>query len=231
MEREQFTFYRSFWEAMKALPKKDQFPFVMAVCSYALDGESKPLTGAPYASFLLVKPVLDKASKRASNGKQGGSKPKANRKQTESKTEANEKQTESQKEGEKEREKEKEKEVEVEVEGDTPHIPPPPPDCASVQNAYLDRINPCASQASLNALCEYARKMGPEVCLRAMDIALDEKKATWSYIRAILQDKYDRGVRCLEDWDALLEGRSSTRKGTRQSWSELAAELDREVGQ
>lgn len=73
--------------------------------------------------------------------------------------------------------------------------------------------------------------MGPEVCLRAMDIALDEKKATWSYIRAILQDKYDRGVRCLEDWDALLEGRSSTRKGTRQSWSELAAELDREVGQ
>lgn len=230
MEREQFTFYRSFWEAMKALPKKDQLPFVMAVCSYALDGESKPLTGAPYASFLLVKPVLDKASKRASNGKQGGSKPKANRKQTESKTEANEKQTESQKEGEKEREKEKE--VEVEVEGDTPHIPPPPPDCASVQNAYLDRINPCASQASLNALCEYARKMGPEVCLRAMDIALDEKKATWSYIRAILQDKQDRGVRCLEDWDALLEGRSSsTRKGTRQSWSELAAELDREVGQ
>lgn len=62
MEREQFTFYRSFWEAMKALPKKDQLPFVMAVCSYALDGESKPLTGAPYASFLLVKPVLDKAS-------------------------------------------------------------------------------------------------------------------------------------------------------------------------
>lgn len=220
MEREQFTFYRSFWEAMKALPKKDQLPFVMAVCSYALDGESKPLTGAPYASFLLVKPVLDKASKRASNGKQGGSKPKANRKQTESR-----------KEGEKEREKEKEVEVEVEVEGDTPHIPPPPPDCASVQNAYLDRINPCASQASLNALCEYARKMGPEVCLRAMDIALDEKKATWSYIRAILQDKQDRGVRCLEDWDALLEGRSSTRKGTRQSWSELAAELDREVGQ
>lgn len=229
MEREQFTFYRSFWEAMKALPKKDQLPFVMAVCSYALDGESKPLTGAPYASFLLVKPVLDKASKRASNGKQGGSKPKANRKQTESKTEANEKQTESQKEGEKEREGERE--VEVEVEGDTPHIPPPPPDCASVQKAYLDRINPCASQASLNALCEYARKMGPEVCLRAMDIALDEKKATWSYIRAILQDKYDRGVRCLEDWDALLEGRSSTRKGARQSWSELAAELDREVGQ
>ena len=109
MEREQFTFYRSFWEAMKALPKKDQLPFVMAVCSYALDGESKPLTGAPYASFLLVKPVLDKASKRASNGKQGGSKPKANRKQTESKTEANEKQTESQKEGEKERERERER--------------------------------------------------------------------------------------------------------------------------
>ena len=93
MEREQFTFKRSFWEAMKALPKKDQLPFITAILAYVFEEESKPLSGAPYASFLLVKPVLDKASKRAANGKQGGSKAKANAKQIESKTEANKKQT------------------------------------------------------------------------------------------------------------------------------------------
>lgn len=110
--RDQFTFYRSFWEALKALPKKDQLPFVTAVCAYALDGESKPLSGAPLASFLLVKPILEKASKNAANGKQGGSKTKANCKQGGSKTE----QTGS----EKENEGEKENEIEIEHECDTP---------------------------------------------------------------------------------------------------------------
>lgn len=112
--REQFTFYRSFWEALKALPKKDQLPFVTAVCAYALDGESKPLSGSPYASFLLVKPILDKAAKKSANGKQGGSKPKANGK----KGGSNQEQNESHIEGE----KEVEKEIEVEIENDSLYI-------------------------------------------------------------------------------------------------------------
>lgn len=112
--REQFTFYRSFWEALKALPKKDQLPFVTAVCAYALDGESKPLSGAPYASFLLVKPILDKASKKSANGKKGGSKPKANGKQGGSNQEQNESHIEG--------EKEVEKEIEVEIENDSLYI-------------------------------------------------------------------------------------------------------------
>ena len=103
MERDQFTFYRSFWEALKVLPKKDQLPFVTAICTYVFEGESKPLTGQASASFLLVKPILDKASKKAANGKRGGSKPKANRKQTESNIEG-----EIEVEGEVEREKESE---------------------------------------------------------------------------------------------------------------------------
>lgn len=107
MEREQFTFYRSFWEALKELPKKDQLPFVMAICAYAFGEESKPMTGAASASFLLVRPVLDKANKRSASGKQGGSKPKANGKQTE----ANQKQTARDIEGEREEEREIEKDI------------------------------------------------------------------------------------------------------------------------
>ena len=120
MEREQFTFYRSFWEATKALPKKDQLSFLIALCSYAFGEESKPPTGSAYASFLLVKPILDKASKKAANGKQGGSKREANGKQTRSKPQANGKQTESQIEGE----KEGERDIEVEVEKENPPYPP-----------------------------------------------------------------------------------------------------------
>ena len=78
MEREQFTFYRSYYEALKKLSKRDREQAIMAICAYALDEEEIPLSGAAAVVFLLVKPTLDTGRKRASSGKQGGSKPKAN---------------------------------------------------------------------------------------------------------------------------------------------------------
>ena len=217
--RDQFTFYRSFWEALKALPKKDQLSFVLAIGSYVFEEESKPATGAAAASFLLVKPILDKASKRAASGKQGGSKPKANRKQTEE----NRKQTESEKEGEVEGEKEIEGEVEREVEVELENecccypLPPTPPtdDAAIVEADYLKRVNKEASPASLEELRGFVKALGKDVCLRAIDIALDSKKATWPYIRAILRDKQQRGVECLADWDALEAKRETGGKATK----------------
>lgn len=106
-KRDQFTFYRSFWEALKSLPKKDQLPFVMAICSYVFERECKQPAGSAAAAFLLVKPILEKANKKAASGKLGGSKQKANAKQTESK----QKQTESHIEGEREEEREIEKDI------------------------------------------------------------------------------------------------------------------------
>ena len=105
-ERGQFTFYRSFWDAIKGLPKKDRLPILESIISYALDGnEPRNLSQSQSAFFLLVKPTLDSSRKKAANGKQGGSKPKANRKQTQ-----------REKEGEIEKEKENEKEIEIENE-------------------------------------------------------------------------------------------------------------------
>lgn len=104
--RKQFTFYRSFWEAVQTLPKKDRLPVLEAIISYALDGaDPQGLTAGQSAFFLLVKPNLDSSRKKAASGKQGGSKPQANRKQTASK-----------KEREEEDEKEKENEIENEKE-------------------------------------------------------------------------------------------------------------------
>lgn len=109
-ERKQFTFYRSFWEAIKGLPKKDRLPILEAIISYGLDGETpSSLSQSQFAFFLLVKPVLDTGRRKASNGKQGGSKQKANGKQTTSEKELEiEKEIEIEIEREKEKEKEKE---------------------------------------------------------------------------------------------------------------------------
>lgn len=77
------------------------------------------------------------------------------------------------------------------------------PETASVIADYASRVNPAASPRCLAELEAFARAMGPEVCRRAIDIALDERKATWSYIRAILRDKQAKGVKSLADWEAL----------------------------
>ena len=107
--RGQFTFYKSYWDAIEELPAKSQLPILRAIIRYALFGqEPVNLPSTCRAVFLLVKPTLDASRKKAANGKHGGSKPKANGKQTEAPT----KQTE------REKEKEGEKENEVEIEGE-----------------------------------------------------------------------------------------------------------------
>lgn len=116
MERSQFTFYRSYYEAIKALPKKDQTAVVLAICAYALDYEEPKLSGTASAIFALVRPTLDASRKKAESGKRGGE-----AKQTESKPEANAKQTAREKENKKEKEGEKEKENENEC-----YTPKPP---------------------------------------------------------------------------------------------------------
>ena len=208
MERGQFTFYRSFWDAMKALPKKDRLPFVTAICEYAFDDGFAPPSGAAGASFLLVKPILDKARKKAENGKQGGSKTKSNKKQI-----LNEKEVEKEIEIEKEMEVETEVENECYIGHDTHTAVLSPDPVATVLSDYLNRINPTASSSSLDELRGYAEDMGPDVCKRAFDIALDAKKPTWPYIRAILRDKLQRGVKCLADWDALETEREKKKPG------------------
>ena len=107
-ERGQFTFYRSFWEAVKGLPKKDRLPILESIIEYALDGKAPSgLSQSQSAFFLLVKPNLDASRKKAASGKQGGSKPKAKGKQT---------QREEEKENEIENEEENEEEIEKEYE-------------------------------------------------------------------------------------------------------------------
>lgn len=102
--RKQFTFYRSYYDAIQELPKKDQSALILAVCAYAIyEEEPNGLSPAASTAFKLIRPTLDAGRKKSSSGKQGGSKPKANGKQTE-----------REKEVEVEIEKEYEEEVEVE---------------------------------------------------------------------------------------------------------------------
>lgn len=68
--RSQFTFYRSFWEAVQSLPKKDRLPVLEAIISYALDGVvSNRLTKKQMLSFLVIKPDIERERREAAEGR------------------------------------------------------------------------------------------------------------------------------------------------------------------
>lgn len=117
MERNQFTFYRSYRDALRALNAKDFKAVVLAICDYALDESEPCLSGVPHAVFTLIRPTLDSGRNKAANRQ---NKTKTKEEQSGNKSE----QTRKEKEGEKEREGEREKEREKENDSSPPIVPP-----------------------------------------------------------------------------------------------------------
>lgn len=88
-ERNQFTFYSSFLDAVNSLPKHEQGRALRAIVVYGLDREEMPLKGSAKGIFAVVRPVLEAGWKKAMMGSLGGLSPhfasQANGKQDESK--------------------------------------------------------------------------------------------------------------------------------------------------
>lgn len=91
---------------------------------------------------------------------------------------------------------------------------PTPPTESRACDAFMAKISPSPSSASMQELLEFEREMGSEVCLRAIDAALDNNARTWSYVRAILRAKKEAGVRSIEDWNR-MEAQHMDRKQRR----------------
>lgn len=102
MDNNSFVFYRSFAEAIVKLDPDECKACLIALCSYALDGEENAGTPTAEMFLTLVKPQIDANEQRREAGRRGG---KATQKQNEANTkqtkanvkqnEANAKQTEA----------------------------------------------------------------------------------------------------------------------------------------
>ena len=98
MERDSFVFYRSYRDALRTLPKRDQLNALNAVMDYALDGEDPEVSGSASGMFMLIKPQIDANNRKYENGRKGaqygvkGGRPK-NPKETPSEPLANPKET------------------------------------------------------------------------------------------------------------------------------------------
>lgn len=70
--RKQFTFYSSFWEAVKELPEKEGNAVLRAICAYALEEDERELSSMGRIVFSLIKPTLDTAARKSAGGRKSG---------------------------------------------------------------------------------------------------------------------------------------------------------------
>lgn len=166
MERKQFTWYRSYYDALKELPAEEFRDIVLAVCAYALDGEEAELSGVARAIFTLIRPTLEVGRSKAENrsraeqtplsAEQTGNRPEQTKNKPEQ-TQNKRKQTDNKPEQTR-KEKEKEKEREKESENDSYCSPPPPsaskrfvpPTLAEVQSYVAQRQSPVDPQGFID---------------------------------------------------------------------------------
>ena len=173
MERKQFTWYRSYYDALKELPAEEFRDIVLAVCAYALDGEEPELSGVARAIFTLIRPTLEVGRSKAENrsraeqtslsAEQTGNRPEQTKnkpEQTQNKPEqtGNKPEQTRNKPEQTRKEKEKEKEREKESENDSYCSTPPPsgpkrfvpPTLAEVQSYVAQRQSPVDPQGFID---------------------------------------------------------------------------------
>lgn len=68
-----------------------------------------------------------------------------------------------------------------------------------VMSAYMDKISAMPSTVVAAEIKAFLSVMSADAVLHAIDYAVDERKYSWSYIRAILRDYKRRGLTSLED--------------------------------
>lgn len=220
VSRTQFTFYESFYKALARIRKgADRAKAYDAIARYALYGEEPEgtLPDSVGAVFESVRPILDVAGRKSDAGK---------KRKNRTKTDGSKKETEAeQTEAEPKQELEIEQDIDIDLGLEQKLISPPSPDGEVVDiapasaeaiggkavSAYMAKISPTPSPSSMRELLEFERELGTEVCLRAIDAALDANVRTWPYVRAVLEDKLCRGIRSGEDWDRLEAARMTAK--------------------
>ena len=196
MKREQFTFYRSYYEALKDLPEKERAKVLFAILDYALDEQTpNELTGVCSACFKLIRPTLDSGRIKAANRK---NKTKTNEEQNGNETETKPEQKRKEKEGEKEGECEKEREGESEYDSSNPQTPLDLTDDelreirqeqAEVETAARRVGLPASTLADQDCMDSLRAEHGADNLLKAIGKlqGAPEKSRNWRYIGGILR--------------------------------------------
>lgn len=198
MNRNQFTFYDSFYRAVKRIRKPaDRAMAYDAICAYALTGEEPDIEKMPDSVaivFEMIKPNLVASRRKAESGKRGGE-----TKQTASKTEAKPKQ-----EKEQEKEQEQVQDKEQMLSPKPPRAKFTPPTVDEVQAYCLERRNGIDAQ-------------------HFVDYYAQQK---WRLSNGNAMADWKAAVRTWESRDRIRPSHKPAEQPKRKSWADIAAEME-----
>lgn len=89
---------------------------------------------------------------------------------------------------------------------------------------YCEKISAIPSTSCISELVGFSERLGAELCLRAIDIALDANARDWRYVKAILQRWQEAGYQTLADVDRAeaerqrKKGKASDTVGDKNEW-------------
>lgn len=93
-----------------------------------------------------------------------------------------------------------------------------------VMTLYFDHIDSFPSQTSREMLKGYVSRLGPDVCERAIERAIDAGARKWTYIHAILKNCEKDGIRSIADWEkkeAKYSERNKKKSGKPKTFAEM----------
>lgn len=204
MARDSFIFYRSFYEAISELPKENQADTYNAIMQYALNQEEIELTGISKAIFSLVKPQLDANYKKYENGKQKKSKTEAKQKQTKSKIGTNVNENVNVNVNENVNVNDNENVGDSCVDG-----------LQKVVDFYNENIG-LITPYGLEVLSDYAKEMPTDLIIYAMEISVEANVRTIQYIKGILNNWSNKGIKTLIE--AKKENQKQSKKDEIEEW-------------
>ena len=193
MKRDQFTFYRSYYEAMKDLSVEECTKLLLAIAAYALDEEEPELSGSCSACFKLIRPTLDsgrnKAANRMNAEEQSEIKPKSNS----NKAKSNQNKSEQIETNRKEREYES---------SSTPVLPLTDDELQEIRQEQAEtekaarRVGlPVSALADQDCMDSLRAEHGANNLLKAIDKlqGAPEKSRNWRYVGGILRKEKAAG--------------------------------------
>lgn len=95
----------------------------------------------------------------------------------------------------------------------TTPTPPAREGHSKVFTMFLDKVNAEPSSGCIAELQTFTDELGADVVCHALNIAIDERKTAWSYIRAILRAYVTDGCKTLE----AVQQREAKRDGAKQA--------------
>lgn len=144
MTRDGFVFYRSFREALKALPPEEFKKCMLAILDYGLDGIEPETDGFEKSIYLMAKPQIDKNNKRYLNGTKGG------RPETKQEPNRNQSITKQEPKRENAKPKDKDKEKDKDIKENTKRKVFSPPTVDDVRSYCIERKNNVDPQAFID---------------------------------------------------------------------------------